>query len=358
MINQRPRGTQDFYGDQARAFDKVVKTFEGVAKYQRFETIQTPIFEASEVFEKSLGETSDVIGKETFQFTDKGSRQMTLRPELTAGICRAFIQENLRNSWNKNNSETRLYSYGPCFRYERPQAGRYRQFHQLDCEIFHFHEQDSPLYDYDNPLYDKEISLIHMIDEFFEILGLTDRVEFQINTIGDKESRLRWREALINYFTKYREILSEDSQKRLEKNPLRILDSKDSEDMRIAKDAPIIDDFLSEESKKMFNAIELALTVKPVDNYTTNNLCKRTFDDRKPNRKIKFTRNQSLVRGLDYYNDFVFEVVTKDLGANGTLFAGGRYDGLIEQMGGKPTRAVGFAGGIERIMLLMEKNDD
>jgi len=312
------RGTQDIFGPEAEAFAHVVETFERVRKLYRFRRVEMPVFEKTEVFARSLGETTDVVSKEMYSFEDRGGESLTLRPEFTAGICRAF----LTNGWQQH-APLKVATHGPVFRYERPQKGRYRQFHQLDAEIIGAAEPQA------------DVELLAFADQLLEELGIAEGVTLQLNTLGDAVSREAWRAALVEYFASHRADLSEDSQERLEKNPLRILDSKDSRDKGFVAGAPRIDDFLSSEAQDFFAAVTTGLDAAGV----------------------AWTRNQALVRGLDYYRHTAFEFVTDRLGAQGTVLGGGRYDGLMESLGGAETPAVGWAAGIERLAMLVGEGE-
>jgi histidyl-tRNA synthetase len=311
---QAIRGTQDIFGAEAEAFAHVVETFERVRKLYRFRRAEMPVFERTEVFSRSLGETTDVVSKEMYSFEDRGGESLTLRPELTAGIARAY----LTNGWQQY-APVKIATHGPNFRYERPQKGRYRQFHQLDAEIIGAAEPHA------------DVELLAMADQLLKELGVSDGVTLQLNTLGDADSRDSWRVALIAYFQSVRGELSEDSQDRLERNPLRILDSKDSRDRAFVTDAPKIDDYLTPQAEEFFGAVTAGLDAAGV----------------------QWTRLPTLVRGLDYYRHTAFEFVTDRLGAQGTVLGGGRYDGLIESLGGPPTPAVGWAAGIERLAMLV-----
>ena len=315
---QAIRGTQDIFGAEADAFQHVVETFERVRKLYRFRRIEMPVFERTEVFSRSIGETTDVVSKEMYSFTDRGDESLTLRPEFTAGIARAY----LTNGWQQH-APLKVATHGPLFRYERPQKGRYRQFHQLDAEIIGAGEPQA------------DVELLAMADQLLKELGIADGVTLQLNTLGDAESREAWRAELVEYFEAHRADLSEDSQKRLSINPLRILDSKDARDRPFVGDAPKIDDFLSEEAQDFFAKVCEGLGAAGVE----------------------WTRAPSLVRGLDYYRHTAFEFVTDRLGAQGTVLGGGRYDGLMETLGGPPTPAVGWAAGIERLAMLVGERD-
>jgi len=311
---QAIRGTQDIIGAEAEAFSRVVSTFDRVRRLFRFRRVEMPVFEKTTVFSRSLGETTDVVSKEMYSFEDRGGESLTLRPEFTAGLARAY----LTNGW-KQFAPLRVATHGPLFRYERPQKGRYRQFHQIDAEIIGAGE----------PLADVE--LLAMGDQLLKELGIADGVTLQLNTLGDAVSREAWRAALIDYFRARAADLSEDSQERLEKNPLRILDSKDPRDKAFTGAAPRIDDYLSAEAQDFFGAVTAGLDAAGVG----------------------YVLNPTLVRGLDYYRHTCFEFVTDRLGAQGTVLGGGRYDGLIETLGGAHTPAVGWAAGVERLAMLV-----
>ena len=311
---QAVRGTQDMLGDFADRFAHVVETFERVRRLYGYKRIEVPVIEPTAVFARSLGETTDVVSKEMYSFEDRGGESITLRPEFTAGIARAYIT----NGWQQF-APLKVATHGPLFRYERPQKGRYRQFHQLDAEVL---GSDSPLAD---------AELLVFADQLLRELGISEGVTLTLNTLGDAASRDAWRTALVEHFEAQRGDLSEDSLARLEKNPLRILDSKDPQDRPIADSAPDIDAFLTNEARDFFGAVTAGLDAAGV----------------------AWERNARLVRGLDYYRHTAFEFVTDRLGAQGTVLGGGRYDGLIEALGGPPTPAVGWAAGIERLGMLL-----
>ena len=311
---QAIRGTQDIFGAEAEAFAHVVETFERVRKLYRFRRIEMPVFEKTEVFSRSIGETTDVVAKEMYSFEDRGGESLTLRPEFTAGIARAY----LTNGWQQH-APLKVATHGPLFRYERPQKGRYRQFHQLDAEIIGAAEPQA------------DVELLVLADQLLKELGIADGVTLMLNTLGDGASRDAWRAALVEYFRAVKGELSEDSQDRLERNPLRILDSKDPRDKAFVASAPQVDQFLSGEAQDFFGAVTSGLDAAGV----------------------VWTRAPSLVRGLDYYRHTAFEFVTDRLGAQGTVLGGGRYDGLMESLGGPPTPAVGWAAGIERLAMLV-----
>lgn len=313
------RGTQDMLGGTpdslADRFAHVVETFERVRKLYGFRRIEVPVFEQTAVFARSLGESTDVVAKEMYSFEDRGGDSVTLRPEFTAGIARAYITEG----WQQY-APLKVATHGPLFRYERPQKGRYRQFHQVDAEIIGAAE----------PLADVE--LLCFADQLLKELGINEGVTLTLNTLGDAESREAWRQALVAHFEAHRGDLSEDSVDRLARNPLRILDSKDPRDRPIADSAPDIDAFLTDDARAFFDKVTAGLDAAGV----------------------AWQRNARLVRGLDYYRHTAFEFVTDRLGAQGTVLGGGRYDGLIENMGGPATPAVGWAAGIERLAMLVE----
>ncbi|OYY71559.1 histidine--tRNA ligase [Sphingomonas sp. 28-63-12] len=312
----RIRGTQDIFGDDQRRFARVVEAFERVRKLYCFQRVELPVFEATAVFARSLGETTDVVSKEMYSFEDRGGDSITLRPEFTAGIARAFLTEG----WQQF-VPLKIVTHGPVFRYERPQKGRYRQFHQIDAEIIGAAEPAA------------DVELLVFADQLIRELGISAGVTLQLNTLGDAETRDAWRTALVAHFEAHRGELSEDSLARLDKNPLRILDSKDPRDRPIADSAPGIDGYLTPEAGAFFESVTKGLDAADV----------------------AWTRNDRLVRGLDYYRHTAFEFVTDRLGAQGTVLAGGRYDGLIESLGGKPMPGVGWAAGIERLAMLVEE---
>jgi histidyl-tRNA synthetase len=288
---------------------------EGVELAHPLERVEMPVFEATAVFARSLGESTDVVSKEMYTFPDRSGESLTLRPEFTAGIARAYLTEG----WQQY-APLKVVTHGPLFRYERPQKGRFRQFHQLDAEVIGAAEPAA------------DVELLVMADQLLRELGVSDGVTLQLNTLGDAETRTAWRDALVRHFEAHRGELSEDSIARLDKNPMRILDSKDPRDRPIADAAPSIDDFLTSEAGVFFEAVTKGLQAAGV----------------------AWTRNARLVRGLDYYRHTAFEFVTDRLGAQGTVLGGGRYDGLIENLGGPPTPAVGWAAGIERLAMLID----
>jgi histidyl-tRNA synthetase len=312
---QAVRGTQDMLGETAERFHQVVAAFDRVRRLYGFSRVEVPMFEATAVFARSLGETTDVVSKEMYTFEDRGGDSITLRPEFTAGIARAYLSEG----WQQY-APLKLATWGAAFRYERPQKGRYRQFHQLDAEIIGAGEPAA------------DVEIIAMGAQLLAELGLAERVELKLNTLGDPATRDAWRAALVDHFTGRRYDLSEESRARLDRNPLRILDSKEHKDFPIVDSAPTVDDFLTAEAADFFARVTAGLD----------------------SAGVKWTRDPRLVRGLDYYRHTAFEFVTEDLGAQSAVIAGGRYDGLIEQMGGPSTPAVGWAAGIERLSMLIE----
>jgi histidyl-tRNA synthetase len=323
MNYQAPKGVFDILPSSnfdtpsyqsSHLWNYVEQVCKEVAKAYNFKEIRTPIFEHTEVFTRSSGETSDIVSKEMYTFLDKGERSITLRPEGTASVTRAILENQLL----RKKSIQRLFYIGPYFRYDRPQAGRYRQFHQFGTEVFGIKE----------PELDAEI--ISMLMSVFQRLGIKN-LSVMINSIGDQESRNAYKTALTEFLKPFKDKLSKDSQTRLEKNPLRILDSKDKEDQKIVAMAPSLSAFLSPASKEYFERVCQLLT----------------------RMQIPYVINDQLVRGLDYYNEIVFEVVTHHLGAQNTIGAGGRYDGLLEKLGGQDIPSFGFAMGIERTILTM-----
>ncbi|MEM9758646.1 MAG: histidine--tRNA ligase [Pseudomonadota bacterium] len=279
-----------------------------------YEEIRMPVVEATALFSRSIGEVTDIVEKEMYSFDDRNGDSLTLRPEGTAGCVRAAIQHNLIAS------PCRLWYSGPMFRYERPQKGRQRQFHQVGVELFGYAGPDA------------EAELLVLTARLWREFGIAGAVELEINSIGSAESRRAYRSALVAFLEGHRGALDEDSQRRLSSNPLRILDSKNPETQALLDDAPLFADFLDEESARDFAALRALLDAAGV----------------------AYRINPRLVRGLDYYNKTVFEWVTDSLGAQGTVCAGGRYDGLVEQLGGRPTPGVGFAMGVERLLLMLE----
>jgi histidyl-tRNA synthetase len=314
--NQPVRGTQDVLHPQSAQQRTVEHTALSVAKKFGFEEIITPILEFSEVFHRSLGETSDVVSKETYTFTDRSGDSLTLRPEGTAGVARAFVSNGLAQ-----NLPLRFFYSGPMFRHERPQKGRYRQFNQIGAEYL----GGEPI--------TSDLECLLFADSLLRNLKI-QKYQLQINSLGDQKSRSLHREKLLEYLQKYKNDLSEISKTRFEKNPLRIFDSKDEKDQKIIASAPKLTECLNSESQLMFQSIQERLVLN----------------------EISFVVNDSLVRGFDYYNHLVFEFVSSDLGSQGTILAGGRYDQLIKEMGGQDVPGVGWAAGTERLMMLMPSN--
>jgi histidyl-tRNA synthetase len=293
----------------------VVDAFDRVRRLYAFQRVEVPVFETTDVFARSIGETTDIVSKEMYTFPDRGGDSLTLRPEFTAGVCRAYLSEG----WQQL-APLRLATHGPVFRYERPQKGRFRQFHQLDAEII---GTDAPAAD---------VELLVLADQLLRELGISEGVTLELNTLGDAETRDAWRNAIVEHFEGHRGALSEEALLRLERNPLRLLDTKIPGDRAVADAAPGIDEFLTAAASDFFKAVTDGLDAAGV----------------------AWTRNPRLVRGLDYYRHTAFEFVTDRLGAQGAVIAGGRYDGLIESLGGPSTPAVGWAGGIERLAMLIE----
>lgn len=318
MTNIQPvRGTKDLFGEAIDNFNLIIEVAKEQSKLFNFEELQTPIFEFSEIFERNLGESSDIISKEVYKFKDRSDHNLTLRPEFTAGIVRALIS----NGELSQILPRKFFSFGPIFRYDRPQKGRQRQFNQINFEVF----GEDDIY--------SDVELILLANNILQDLGVIDRVSLQINSLGCENNKLSFELELKNYFTKYKNELSDYSKLRLEQNPLRILDSKEESDRKLFKEAPQIDQFYTYETKIRFEKI-----LKQLDEL-----------------KIKYLINNQLVRGLDYYSSTVFEFVTESEGSQNAILAGGRYDKLVKQMGGPDISAIGFAGGVERLMLIGEK---
>ncbi|WP_417795254.1 histidine--tRNA ligase [Terasakiella pusilla] len=308
------KGTYDLLPKDKAIHRHVSETARSVAERFGFNEAVTPIFELSEVFSRTLGETSDVVTKEMFSFETKGGDKITLRPEGTAGICRSFISNGLQQE-----VPVKHFYYGPMFRYERPQKGRQRQFHQVGIELIGVETPQA------------DVEVIAAGYQFLKELGFADDVTLELNSLGDKESRAAYREKLVAYFSQFEDQLSEDSKNRLKTNPLRILDSKDEGDKVLVKDAPVLGDCLNETSNAFYTAVKEGLDLLGVP----------------------YVENPRLVRGLDYYCHTAFEFTTTTLGAQGTVLAGGRYDDLIKMMGGPQMPGVGWASGVERLALMM-----
>jgi len=311
---QPVRGTHDLLPEDMRRFRRVVEAACAAAERYGYLEMATPIFEFSEVFKRTLGDTSDIVTKEMYTFTDKGGDQLTLRPENTAGVARAFISGGL-----SQHLPLKYFYAGPMFRYERPQKGRQRQFHQIGVELLGMA----------GPAGDVEI--IACGATILRDLGILDRTVLELNTLGDSESRAAYREALIAYFKAHHDKLSADSRERLGRNPLRILDSKDPGDRALIADAPGFGQHLNQKSRDFFAAVTDGVGALG----------------------IAYELNPRLVRGLDYYCHTAFEFTTTELGAQGTVMGGGRYDGLMEIMGGPATAGVGWAAGIERMAMML-----
>ena len=319
MKYQKIRGTADFLPEETNKWQYVEAKIEEILKKYYFHEIRLPIFEQFELFARGVGETSDIVSKEMYDFHDKGDRHLALRPEGTAGVVRAYVENKIFGP--EHHKPVKYFYNGPMFRFERPQSGRMRQFHQIGVEV----------YGTKNPAIDVET--MHLAMEIFHNFGIKD-LSLVINSLGNTESRIAYREALIAYLEPHFDELSEDSQQRLHKNPLRVLDSKDRKDKEIVKDAPSVLEYLDEASTKHFEE------VKEMLDYL----------------EVPYEIDTNMVRGLDYYNDTIFEVITNDpdFGANTTICAGGRYDGLVEQVGGPETPGFGFAIGLERLVMLLE----
>ncbi|TDQ78764.1 histidyl-tRNA synthetase [Dongia mobilis] len=313
---QPVRGTHDLLPEDMRRHRHVMETARRAALCFGYQEVATPIFEFTEVFKRTLGDTSDVVTKEMYTFTDKGGETVTLRPENTAGVARALISEGLTQ-----HLPLKYFYAGPMFRYERPQKGRLRQFHQTGIELLGVKEPGG------------DIEVIATGVEFLRRLGAWDRCELELNTLGDTASRQAYRKVLVEYLNSFRDRLSKDSQERLEKNPMRVLDSKDEGDQKIVANAPLSSEYLTDEARDFFAAVREGLDLLG----------------------ISYTINQRLVRGLDYYCHTCFEITCADLGAQKTVLGGGRYDGLVSLMGGPETPGVGWASGVERCAMVLQQ---
>ena len=311
---QKPKGTYDVFGIYGKKMLYVEELLEGLMEKYNYEYFRTPLFESSNLFHRGVGDTTDIITKETYDFKDKGDRNLTLRPEGTAGIVRSFIENKIYGTYTM---PVKLWYYGPMYRYERPQKGRFREFYQFGVEVFGSN----------SPILDAEVISIPV--NFFKLLGLKN-VKVKINSLGDNESRNNYRTALIEYFKPNIDSFCSDCRERLEKNPLRILDCKIDKDNSLMKDAPKTIDYLNDESKKHFEEVKKYLNAMD----------------------IKYVVDTNLVRGLDYYTHTVFEVEAdiKDFGSQNVLCGGGRYNNLVEILDGPKTDGVGFAMGLERVM--------
>lgn len=311
-----PKGTVDILPDQSWKWQSIERIAREVAELYHFSEIRTPIFEHSELFHRGVGETSDIVHKETYTFEDRGGRSITLRPEQTAGVVRSVIESNLIAD---QGARVKVFYIGPNFRYENVQKGRLRQHHQFGVEAFGVTE----------PEQDVECILLQM--DFYRRCGVKD-LALRINSLGDKESKQRYRDVLVTFLQPKSSTLSEDSQRRLTSNPLRILDSKDPRDVEACKGAPPASESLSDKSRAHFDRVQSLLSKAAVN----------------------FTVDGNLVRGFDYYTDTLWEVTASGLGSQNALGGGGRYDSLVETLGGKPTPGVGFGSGLERLLIALE----
>jgi histidyl-tRNA synthetase len=313
---QALRGTRDILPEEVSYWQWVEVTAREILHRAAYRELRTPIFEQTELFERGIGEATDVVGKEMYTFTDRGDRSITLRPENTAGVVRALIEHSLHTQ----GGVQRLWYTGPMFRYERPQAGRQRQFHQLGVEVLGSHDPRA------------DVEVIALASDMLQALGLQN-LRLDLNSVGTPDDRQHYRTALVDYFTKYKDELDADSQERLTRNPMRILDSKDERTKAIAQEAPSILDYLGDDSRQHFDRVQRYLT----------------------NLGIAYSLNSRLVRGLDYYTHTAFEIMSDDLGAQATVCGGGRYDGLVAELGGPEWPAVGWAIGMERLILLLQQ---
>ncbi|MBW5891767.1 histidine--tRNA ligase [Pectobacterium polaris] len=312
---QAIRGMNDYLPAETALWQRIENSLKQVLSGYGYNEIRLPIVEQTPLFKRAIGEVTDVVEKEMYTFDDRNGDSLTLRPEGTAGCVRAGIEHGILY-----NQEQRLWYVGPMFRYERPQKGRYRQFHQLGCEVFGLQGPDI------------DAELILMTARWWRVLGIADHVKLELNSIGSLDARARYREALVAFLEQHKDQLDEDCLRRMYTNPLRVLDTKNPQIQVLLNDAPVLTDYLDDESRAHFEALGELLTLSG----------------------IPYTVNPRLVRGLDYYNRTVFEWVTTSLGAQGTVCAGGRYDGMVEQLGGHATPAVGFAMGLERLVLLVQ----
>ncbi|WP_413727859.1 histidine--tRNA ligase [Sodalis sp. RH19] len=313
---QAIRGMNDYLPEDTAVWQRIEGTLKNVLAGYGYSEIRLPIVEQTPLFKRAIGEVTDVVEKEMYTFEDRNGESLTLRPEGTAGCVRAGIEHGLLY-----NQEQRLWYIGPMFRYERPQKGRYRQFHQLGVEVFGLAGPDV------------DAELILLTARWWRALGIDGHVALELNSIGSLDARARYREALVAFLEQHEEALDDDCRRRMHTNPLRVLDSKNADIQALLNDAPVLTDYLDDESREHFDG-----------------LCELLA-----RAGIPYTVNPRLVRGLDYYNRTVFEWVTTSLGAQGTVCAGGRYDGLVEQLGGRATPAVGFAMGLERLVLLVRE---
>jgi histidyl-tRNA synthetase len=313
---QALRGTRDILPEEIGYWQRIESVAREIFRRANYQEIRTPIFEQTELFERGIGEATDIVGKEMYTFTDRGDRSNTLRPEGTAGVVRALIEHGLA----AQGGVQRLWYVGPMFRYERPQAGRQRQFHQIGVEVL------------GSPSPRADVEAIAIATDILQTLGLKT-LSLNLNSIGNPEDRQKYHEALVNYLTPLKDKLDQDSQNRLNRNPLRILDSKDPGTQTILQNAPSILEHLSPDSENRLNQVQQLLT----------------------DLGIPYLLNPRLVRGLDYYTHTVFEIQSDDLGAQATVCAGGRYDGLVAELGGTDTPAVGWAIGLERLVILLKQ---
>ncbi len=310
------RGTRDILPDEIGYWQWVESVAREILLQANYQEIRTPIFEQTALFERGIGEATDVVGKEMYTFVDRGERSITLRPEGTAGVVRSFIENKL----HATGGVQRLWYTGPMFRYERPQAGRQRQFHQIGVEVLGSRDARA------------DVEVIAIATHLLQKLGLKN-LNLNLNSVGNSTDRQAYRQALVDYLTQYQDELDPDSQDRLSRNPLRILDSKDQRTQEIVQDAPSILEYLGEDSRAHFEQVKQLLTAL----------------------EIPYTLNPRLVRGLDYYTHTAFEIISDDLGAQATVCGGGRYDGLVQELGGPETPAVGWAIGLERLVILLQQ---
>ena len=310
------RGTRDILPDEIGYWQWVESVAREILLQANYQEIRTPIFEQTALFERGIGEATDVVGKEMYTFVDRGERSITLRPEGTAGVVRSFIENKL----HATGGVQRLWYTGPMFRYERPQAGRQRQFHQIGVEVLGSRDARA------------DVEVIAIATHILQKLGLKN-LNLNLNSVGNATDRQAYRQALVDYLTQYQDELDPDSQDRLSRNPLRILDSKDQRTQEIVQDAPSILEYLGEDSRAHFEQVKQLLTAL----------------------EIPYTLNPRLVRGLDYYTHTAFEIISDDLGAQATVCGGGRYDGLVQELGGPETPAVGWAIGLERLVILLQQ---
>lgn len=312
-----PKGTIDILPADSWKWQAVERIAREVAALYHFDEIRTPLFEHTDLFHRGVGETTDIVSKETYTFTDRGGRSLTLRPEGTAGVVRAAIENGLLND---QGARLKVYYIGPNFRYEKPQKGRYHQHHQFGVEAFGVAEGD------------QDAECIQLQMDFYRRCGVKD-LSLRINSLGDAESKRRYRDALVEFLSPKKDQISEESQRRLSENPLRILDSKDPRDIEAVKGAPPAAEYLSEQSNEHFNRV------------------RRLLDD----AAVSYNVDGNLVRGFDYYTGVVWEVTAAGLGSQNAIGGGGRYDNLVETLGGRPTPGVGFGSGLERLLIALDE---